>query len=326
MRIPQWCSIGVAFFYSASGAGAQVRADPGAVIDGKIAVRITVTLANDQEPYHPVRSLRLRIERPGVRSDSAIATTDESGVATVLLPASGYRLTSVRPYEWQSRWYRWDLPLVVRAGMATVELHARNSSPPGGTPVVAITGRPGATPPSSPTRAPAASVISNPTSAVSDRTTRSTFRLATGSIGFVHTDDDEGMSMSLGIGGVLLRHLVGFVFPVELGIVPNKDSRYYTDTFDNGNSVCRDSETGRFADKSNCGPDFIYAASAEAGFAIATGTHPVYLTGGYRVGAGESAFGAVAIAFQPLNALHWYAKASVGREFTQVVFGGSVPW
>jgi hypothetical protein len=161
---------------------------------------------------------------------------------------------------------------------------------------------------------------------VANSTTRSTFRLATGSIGFVHTDDDEGMSMSLGIGGVLLRHLVAFVFPIDLGIVPNKDSRYYTDTFDNGNSVCRDSETGRFADKSNCGPDVIFAASAEAGFAIATGVHPVYLTGGYRVGAGESAFGAIAIAFQPLNSLHWYAKASVGREFTQVVFGGSVPW
>src|SRR5690242_4546561 len=112
MRISLLFAIGFALCYAADAAVAQVRADPGAVVDGKIAVRITVTLANDQEPYHPVRSLRLRIERPGVRSDSTIATTDESGVATVLLPAGGYRLTSARPYDWQSRWYRWDVPLV----------------------------------------------------------------------------------------------------------------------------------------------------------------------------------------------------------------------
>ena len=35
---------------------------------------------------------------------------------------------------------------------------------------------------------------------------------------------------------------------------------------------------------------------------------------------------ALSVAFQPLRGLHGYAKASVGRDFTQVVLGGAVPF
>ena len=310
----------------ASRATAQVRADPGTALGGKIAVRITVTLSDDPQPDHFVRGLRLRITRTGAATDSVTMGTDEAGVATLLLESGAYRVASVRPTEWKSRWYAWDVPLVVRTGMTTVELTGANAIPPGGTPLTVITGRPPPQTEPTPRTTHTPPTSHSPSVRTSTSVERSSVRLLSGSIGFVHTPNDDGMSMSLGLGGVLRRRLVGFVFPIDLAIVPNTDSRYYTDTFDNGNSVCRDRETGRFASKGNCGPDVMYAASAEAGFALTSGQHPIYVTGGYRVGSGPTGFGAVGMAFRPLAGLHWYGKGSVGRDFAQVVIGGSVPW
>lgn len=304
--------------------GGQVRADPGVEIGDKISVRVTVTLSDAATQSSPVRGARVVFSRPGVSVDSATAMTDDAGVASLLLQPGGYRLV-VAGVEWQARRYAWDVAAVVRAGMSSIDLTALTATPPNGSPIRAITGRP---------ETPGAvraiddrrreQRVESPT--VKTQTTSPPLRLLTGSFGFLHTPEDEGMSLSFGMGGVLLGHLVGFVFPLDLGIVPNKSDRYYTDTFDNGNSVCRDSETGRFASKSNCAAEIIYAASAEAGFALATGTHPVYLTGGYRVGAGQTAFGALSIAFQPMRSMHAYGKASVGQDFFQVALGGTVPF
>lgn len=62
------------------------------------------------------------------------------------------------------------------------------------------------------------------------------------------------------------------------------DSRYYRDTFDNGQSRCRDSVTGRFASDALCTGDFGYAARAEGLFRLARS--PVLLGPGLRVGSG----------------------------------------
>jgi hypothetical protein len=96
-------------------AGAQVRADPGTVIDGRVAVRVYVTLSDDDTPYAPIGGVRLRFFR--TTADTAIALrTDDAGTATVILAPGEYRLVSSSPVDWKGallvehahRRARWD--------------------------------------------------------------------------------------------------------------------------------------------------------------------------------------------------------------------------
>jgi opacity protein-like surface antigen len=43
-------------------------------------------------------------------------------------------------------------------------------------------------------------------------------------------------------------------------VIPEGDGRYYRDTFSNGQSRCRDSETGRFASDTQCGAGLAFGA------------------------------------------------------------------
>ena len=115
---------------------AQVRADPGVVIGNRIAVRVNVTLADEETPYSPVRGLALAFTRPA--SDTVIGRTDEAGVVTVLLPRGDYTITTTRPYLWKGSWYAWSVPVGVRADMPAVELNRANARVTG--PRVARTG------------------------------------------------------------------------------------------------------------------------------------------------------------------------------------------
>lgn len=104
---------------------AQVRADPGVVIGNRIAVRVNVTLADEETPYSPVRGLALAFTR--ATSDTVIGRTDEAGVVTVLLPPGNYTVSTTRPYEWKGSWYAWSVPVGVRADMLAVELSRNNA-------------------------------------------------------------------------------------------------------------------------------------------------------------------------------------------------------
>lgn len=55
-----------------------------------------------------------------------------------------------------------------------------------------------------------------------------------------------GVGYGFGTGGFKLRPLIGAF------IIKGDNDRYYTDEFDNGQSQCRDSETGQFAKETNC--------------------------------------------------------------------------
>jgi hypothetical protein len=114
---------------------AQLRADPGTVIDGRVAVRVYVALGDDTTPYHPVGDLPLRVYRLG--GDSVSVRTDDAGALTVALSPGEYRLVSLGAYAWHGRRYSWSLPLTVRGGMAAVDLTAHNAVVTGGTPIVA---------------------------------------------------------------------------------------------------------------------------------------------------------------------------------------------
>ena len=122
MRILGFCLI--ATLVGGATASAQVRADPGVVIGDRVAVRVNVTLADDETPYYPVRGLALSFARAAV--DTVVGRTDEAGVLTVLLRPGEYVLTSPR-VSWKGAWYTWSVPVVVRADMHAVELNRLNA-------------------------------------------------------------------------------------------------------------------------------------------------------------------------------------------------------
>jgi len=115
----------VAALFAALPLHAQVRADPGVVIGNRIAVRVNVTLADEDTPYSPVRGLALAFTRAG--SDTVIGRTDEAGVVTVLLAPGDYIVSAVRPYAWKGTTYTWSMPVAVRADMHAVELSRSNA-------------------------------------------------------------------------------------------------------------------------------------------------------------------------------------------------------
>ena len=103
----------------------QVRADPGVVIGGRIAVRVNVTLADEETPYSPVRGLTLAFTRPA--SDTVLGRTDEAGVVTVLLPPGNYTVSAPTAYSWKGASYTWTLPIAVRADMQSIDLNRSNA-------------------------------------------------------------------------------------------------------------------------------------------------------------------------------------------------------
>jgi hypothetical protein len=115
----------IATLLAVSPVAAQVRADPGVVIGNRIAVRVNVTLSDEETPYSPVRGLALAFTR--ATPDTVIGRTDEAGVVTVLLPPGDYTIATTRPYPWKGNWYAWSVPVGVRADMPAVELSRNNA-------------------------------------------------------------------------------------------------------------------------------------------------------------------------------------------------------
>jgi len=114
-------------------AGAQLRADPGIVINGRVAVRVYVTLSDDETAYAPIAGVSLRFFR--TTADTTVSVrTDDAGTATALLSPGEYRLMSTTPVDWKGGRYSWSRLVQVRAGLPTIELNAisaqRVASPP----------------------------------------------------------------------------------------------------------------------------------------------------------------------------------------------------
>jgi hypothetical protein len=124
MRIRRIALLVVSFVVAASAPlAAQVRADPGTVINGRVAVRVTVTLSDDETPYAPIGGVSVRFFR--TTADTTVsARTDDAGTATVLLPPGEYRLMSTSPVDWKGTRYSWSQLVQVRAGLPTIELTA----------------------------------------------------------------------------------------------------------------------------------------------------------------------------------------------------------
>ena len=123
-----------------SRAAAQVRADPGTVINGKVAVRVYVTLSDDETSYVPIANVNLRFFRT-TADTTVVVRTDEAGAATALLSPGEYRLVSTSPVDWKGGRYMWSRLVQVRAGLPTIDLTAATADR---VPVVAESPAPGA--------------------------------------------------------------------------------------------------------------------------------------------------------------------------------------
>jgi hypothetical protein len=101
------------------------------------------------------------------------------------------------------------------------------------------------------------------------------------------------------------------------------NARYRSETLDNGRTVCRDHDTGQFADDALCGPRYVYAASAELLGAVGVGNgKQLALGAGYRAGNSRGAYGAAALFFGPVQGNNWQIKARAGNNFVDVSIAG----
>ncbi|HEX6052941.1 MAG TPA: hypothetical protein VFZ21_26925 [Gemmatimonadaceae bacterium] len=101
----------------------QVRADPGTVINGRVAVRVYVVLSDAETQYEAIRGVQLRFF-PTTIDTAVVVRTDDAGAATALLEPGEYRLVSSSPVNWKGTRYSWDRLVQVKPGIAAIELGA----------------------------------------------------------------------------------------------------------------------------------------------------------------------------------------------------------
>jgi len=106
--------------------GAQVRADPGTVINGRVAVRVYVTLSDEETSYAPIGGVNLRFFRT-TADTIVVVRTDAAGSATTMLAPGEYRLMSTSPVDWKGARYSWNQLVQVRSGLPTIELTAASA-------------------------------------------------------------------------------------------------------------------------------------------------------------------------------------------------------
>lgn len=103
-----------------------IRADPGVVIDGRVATAIYVTLNVPGRYGEPVpRVPLLLIDSAGRRRALA---TDDAGTLTVMLAPGSYRVVTTRTVEWQELRYDWDIQIIVRPGAPITDLTQENAT------------------------------------------------------------------------------------------------------------------------------------------------------------------------------------------------------
>src|SRR5262245_11845262 len=121
MNIRWMAVVSLAVAMRAEPLAAQIRADPGTVINGRVAVRVYVTLSDNEIAYAPIGGVNLRFFRT-TADTIVVVQTDDAGTATALLLPGEYRLMSTSPVDWKGSRYSWNQLVQVRPGLPTVEL------------------------------------------------------------------------------------------------------------------------------------------------------------------------------------------------------------
>lgn len=118
------CALSAVLSLSAAVASQPVHAQAvgttGTTVNGRVVVQVFVTLSDEATMYHPVAGLPLGFTRSA--RDTAIAVTDRSGSATILLAPGQYRLVSLMPTQWKGMRYSWNMAVAVREEMSAIDL------------------------------------------------------------------------------------------------------------------------------------------------------------------------------------------------------------
>jgi hypothetical protein len=151
-------------------------------------------------------------------------------------------------------------------------------------------------------------------------------RSIVGSLGAQHLQS-EGTGLSMLVGIAASRSVFMASLPLEISLLPNNNGRYTTETFSNGQSRCRDTTNGQFADSSLCGPRAVLGASLDAlAFMRPDSMHAVGFGGGYRVGPSGGLFAAASFVFGAPSGASWDLKARGGASMLELSIGGAIPW
>ncbi len=110
-------------------------------------------------------------------------------------------------------------------------------------------------------------------------------------VGYAGRDDKSGVELELGYRRT--HHSFGFSL-IPTGIVQREnDSRYRKETFSSGQTVCRDTTNGQFADKEKCDSTKLsLGLIASLDYSV---TKEFLFGGGIRIGDGAAPFIAVGI-------------------------------
>jgi hypothetical protein len=124
-----------------------------------------------------------------------------------------------------------------------------------------------------------------------------------------------------GGASVKWKHLISFS-ALDFSFYPgDHNPRYYTDTFSNGQTRCRDRSNGQFADTSLCGrgTKVITAGMFDGNLLISR----LLVGGGYRVGDGRGAYGAAGYAksIRGGTKSFWFIRGLGGKDIVQVHIG-----
>lgn len=105
---------------------AQIHPAGSPSVDGRVYVKVYVTLPNATIRYNPMEGVPVMVYR--ARGDSLVIRTDGAGETTFLLEPGSYRVVTGRPVISDGVQYEWDMPIDVYVGMAAVDLDQRNAT------------------------------------------------------------------------------------------------------------------------------------------------------------------------------------------------------
>jgi TM2 domain. len=104
---------------------AQIHPAGSRSVDGRVYVKVYVTLPNASIRYNPMQDVAVVIYRS--RGDSLVIRTDGAGETTFLLESGSYRVVTGEAVTANGVHYQWDMPIDVYPGMAAVDLNPRNA-------------------------------------------------------------------------------------------------------------------------------------------------------------------------------------------------------
>jgi hypothetical protein len=146
----------------------------------------------------------------------------------------------------------------------------------------------------------------------------------TAEVGVSQADTIVGVGVSGGVSWGIRS--IRFGFDVEALLAASSDTRYYMDTFSNGQSRCRDSLTGQFASTSKCSPVEIAFGAIIGGAMMPIGSKPLFIGAGYRLAANAEPVATISYngAFDNWNA-DWRINAILAKEYISLRWGVVIP-